>query len=244
MRLIITIFLTLYALPTSAPIKNEFVVWNIGQGLWTTEITESTCLHFDSGGSNVHLIHLKQTIKQLCANKENQFQFSHWDYDHISFFSKLALWLPKTCVANPPGGSTKSLTKKNMIYAALKCVKPNTEKFLEFSNNINYDSTNAASRVFQLKNFLLPGDSPIPMEKIWIHKLLIQKVTTLILGHHGSRTSTGNMLLKNLIALKTAVASSESHRYGHPHIEVRKNLKKYGVSLIETQVWGNIHFTY
>lgn len=105
------------------------------------------------------------------------------------------------------------------------------------------DSANAASRVFMIENrVLLPGDSIASEEKKW--GLFVRKhpITLLVLGHHGSRTSTSEALLKNLPHLKQAIASARREVYGHPHKTVLKRLKKNGVAVIATEDWGSLHW--
>ena len=63
----------------------------------------------------------------------------------------------------------------------------------------------------------------------------------LLLGHHGSRTSTSEQLLVGLPHLKLAIASSRHRRFGHPHLETQLRLKSHHVPLITTEDWVNIH---
>jgi competence protein ComEC len=89
---------------------------------------------------------------------------------------------------------------------------------------------------------LIPGDSTAPQEKIWSYHGNMQKTGFLLLGHHGSRTSTSEELLSQLPHLKVAIASARFARYGHPHLEVVRRLKKYHVALLKTEDWGNLWF--
>jgi competence protein ComEC len=103
-------------------------------------------------------------------------------------------------------------------------------------------TSNDESRVFEVsESFLIPGDSPVRQELTWREKILSpEKIKFLFLGHHGSRTSTSAKLLNRLLNLKLAISSARSARYGHPHQEVLGRLKKFGVSCLQTEFWGNI----
>lgn len=107
-------------------------------------------------------------------------------------------------------------------------------------------SSNAMSRVVVALNTLIPGDSDVATEDNWSLALtrlgLAQKIKLLILGHHGSRTSTSELLLKRLPNLAQAVASARFSKYGHPHRETLDRLFKSGVAVIKTETWGHLHF--
>lgn len=104
-------------------------------------------------------------------------------------------------------------------------------------------SKNDSSIVAWDEGVLAQGDSPIRQENIWSHKLSqLTKTKVLILGHHGSRTSTGPQLLQKLPHLQFAVASARWQKYHHPHAEVLKRLKNKKTPVLKTEDWGNIWF--
>lgn len=222
---------------------NYFVVWNVGQGLWTSYIDAQTCLHFDSGGEFAP----SQKIRSLCEHRENIHLLSHYDWDHMSFVNNIRFW-PKTCRVGWPSFDQRK--NRQVQYLKLTACEINEAALLrkfkvaevpqgppKYRKNIN---SNEASRVFVLKNIILaPGDSPSSREKFWDKKYL-KNIQVLILGHHGSQTSTGNDLLFKLPRLKLAIASSRKSRYGHPHQTVVKKLRDRLVPLISTEDWGNI----
>ncbi|OQW53475.1 MAG: hypothetical protein A4S09_07700 [Proteobacteria bacterium SG_bin7] len=221
----------------------EFIIWNVGQGLWTTGTGASKCFHFDAGGEKKYFFLIFPKLKKLCSGK-NFFSFSHWDLDHLSFVGRMSGKL-NSCLLNSPGGKTRSIFKKRWLENLKPCVAKHViPEVIEIGSGKSNRTSNEASRVYIYnKKFLLPGDSPLKSEKIWSYSVP-WSINFLVLGHHGSRTSTGADLLKKIPMAKMAVASSDSKRYGHPHFEVRKKLKKHGIALLETQFWGNIHIVY
>jgi hypothetical protein len=46
----------------------QFIIWNVGQGQWTTYDTLEICYHFDVGGEHFPL----KKIRQLCRHKQNE----------------------------------------------------------------------------------------------------------------------------------------------------------------------------
>ncbi len=223
--------------------RDELIIWNVGQGQWATVSTSKTCLHFDIGGERVNW----SPILALCKPKKNLAFFSHWDMDHLSFVSSAFRQFENFCVSALPSGPCPSEKKlkifSNLPRCSIERPKEVIEIFESRSLNLQKLSSNDYSRVFEYSNWMLAqGDSPIRQEKHWTeNSALLEKIKVIVLGHHGSRTSTSDLLLSRLPNLKIAIASARKARYGHPHEEVLKRLKKFGVSSILTEEWGNIH---
>lgn len=91
------------------------------------------------------------------------------------------------------------------------------------------DDTNANSLVVSVKDSLLAvlvtGDATAEVEQalVW-RNLLNEPVDVLVVGHHGSKTSTSVELLAKLKP-KLAVISVGKNRYNHPNSEVLDRLK-------------------
>ncbi len=219
----------------------QVIVWNVGQGLWVTAATPTACLHFDAGGEKKYFLKNLPSLEKLCRHLPNIFSFSHWDLDHISFVGGFYKKGFKGCLLHTPNGSTISQRKREWLNLYPKCHE-NVVAIKEIKFPYNEKISNESSRVFTFGRFILPGDSTIQNEKHWAPQVGLAPNQILILGHHGSRTSTGSFLLTQLTGLKTAVASANLKRYGHPHKEVQIRLKKQGVSLLRNEHWGNIHF--
>ncbi|NJL24230.1 MAG: hydrolase [Calothrix sp. SM1_5_4] len=211
-----------------------WVIWNVGQGQWVTLAHEGKCWHFDSGGESAPW---KSLISE-CREKPNLFTFSHWDWDHISFVSSARYRLPDNCLLKRPMG--ESSPRKAKIFSAFRPCEVNAP-FASWTNPEAANS-NAGSRVVLWKETLLPGDSTIHEEKTWSNRFSgLDKVRILVLGHHGSRTSTSRELLSKATGLKMAIASARERRYGHPHARVVKNLRDFHIPLLKTEDWGNIY---
>ncbi len=215
--------------------KRVLVVWNVGQGQWVTEVDHDGCLHFDVGGE---IKPVAKKLKLFCDGKQNALFFSHWDWDHIGLVKYLDLHLPQVCIAQMPGG-VGSESKVRLLKSIPVCSKKN----FTVQTLLAYDakSTNANSNVFVQRDILIPGDSPTSQEKLWLHQLNAPlKIHTLILGHHGSRSSTGLPLLEHLPQLRLAIVSARKKRYGHPHLQTLLRLQKHHILVLRTEDWGHI----
>ncbi|MBO9665237.1 MAG: hydrolase [Bdellovibrio sp.] len=234
MQLAVFLLVSLSATPLGNRAFHKYVVvWNIGQGQWVTATEENHCQHFDLGGEKFPW----KNLKRLCSDKENRFSLSHWDWDHIGALAKWpSSW--KACINLRPLG--KSSPRKMKILAQFQDCS-SEKNFKEWSPQ-NAKETNSRSHVVRYEDYLLPGDSPVAEERFWQNIYWITSARVLVLGHHGSRTSTSTELLTRLPKLKMAIASARWARYKHPHAEVMWRLKKAHVPLLRTEDWGNIWF--
>jgi len=215
-----------------------FIVRYVGQGLWTTRIQNDICEHYDFGGEVFQTVRLKKQFIQQCFNKLNILNLSHGDWDHFSFLELIVKSSQKVCWGTRP---PEPLRKEP--YGIPYCGQTASHIVFYDSNNTN---RNDRSIVQLVNSILIPGDSSIKMEKIWSERLKTsnQVVKYLLLGHHGSRTSTGEDLLKQLPQLKQAIASARFQKYRHPHIQTTKKLREHKVPLIKTEDWGDIRINY
>ena len=215
---------------------SHFILWNVGQGQWATLSTPTQCLHFDMGGEFANW----PQIQRECLGKQNTLFISHGDWDHISFVRQAQKRFPGLCLHNNPP-LRRSLQKK-ILSQLPKCPRPLSPPLFHFHPSALQEKSNDNSHVFGLSHFLIPGDSTKKMERQWAP--LLREAQTpyrvLILGHHGSHTSTSTKLLQRLPHLKQALASSRKAKYGHPHSSVRNRLTEMGVPLLSTDNWGTI----
>ena len=213
----------------------QFIIWNVGQGQWTTLVEFSTCFHFDAGGEFFPLT----KISKICGTKNNQLYLSHWDWDHLSGLKKLTRW-KNFCWMDLP--ELSSDTKKNeLIQKFSKCTESQPIYIQKIFGGEQGVKTNAQSQVFVVRNILVSGDSLEAQERIWAHRLTTN-IRGFVLGHHGSRSSNSDLILRHLPQLHWSVASARWKRYHHPHPSVGERLKQKKIPLLKTEDWGNIIF--
>ena len=114
-----------------------------------------------------------------------------------------------------------------------------------------YDPTDmdadAASIIVQLEYgetaILLTGDAPIAVEDVVVEEYgsgLESEV--LKLGHHGSRTSSGELLLDTVVPEYGVTSAGTDSRHGHPHEEVLERVRERGITHVSTQTAGTVSF--
>lgn len=240
----------------SESVFERFIVWNVGQGQWTTWIHGDVCTHFDAGGERPPPLRL---LRSVCGQRENQVQLSHWDWDHVSFVGRVRGWVSRVCLGPLPLGPVPSLRKQKLVAGIPACHE--TPAFLEIAESSLRDrarggdrdrvvarggrqrvDSNALSRVWVIgQRILVSGDSPARLERQWLWRIpRPERIRISVLGHHGSRTSTSEELLSRLTGLRQAVVSARFAKYGHPHKETVQKTKRHKVPLLKTEDWGNL----
>ncbi len=120
------------------------------------------------------------------------------------------------------------------------------ECYLNFLNppkNIISKDKNENSIVFNLEygryKFLFTGDLSKEGENRILDTHHLNKIDILKLGHHGSRTSTGNRLLDEC-SPELAVISVGKNNYGHPAGEVLEKLELRNIKYLRTDKNGAV----
>ncbi len=237
MKFLVALLISFWASAVSEVLVDRLIIWNVGQGLWTTIVSLDSCTHIDMGGEKINW---KKLVAACGSKSKNKAAFTHFDLDHISFAEQASRRLPGFCIAVPPRGPATA--EKIKTFSSFKlCAEKSTELTeINFPIVVASKKPNDHSRVFTGKTALFPGDSTSKQERIWSRFILPQRFKYLVLGHHGSKTSTSVKLLKALPQLRLAIASARKKRYGHPHPSVVKNLHARGVAALSTEQWNNI----
>jgi len=85
---------------------------------------------------------------------------------------------------------------------------------------------------------ILTGDLTVEAEKSLDARLL--RADVLKVGHHGSKTSTGDAFLAAVSPSLAVVSVGAGNRYGHPSPEVLERLGGAGIPLLRTDLEGAI----
>ena len=240
-----TLIIGFWAQPLAYPHFSRWILWNVGQGQWLTYSSTTSCHHLDMGGERAPW----QRIKEECGSKTNSLSLSHWDWDHLSLIRKAKYQLGQLCLMVGPNGPVPhSPAKRNLLKRLPPCPaehQPVPWQELNWSlRQPHRAQANDHSRVMITNSFhiLVPGDSPIRQEVGWAPKLTTRAhhIKILVLGHHGSRTSSSIELLHRLRGLRQSWVSARKNRYGHPHPKVRAKLNRRGIPVLRTENWGNL----
>lgn len=116
-----------------------------------------------------------------------------------------------------------------------------TKNYREKKNDTN-DASVSMVLSYGNNTFLLTGDLPSTREPQLLTKDLPKNITVYKAGHHGSKYSSGEILLKYIRPEYTALSVGKDNRYGHPNSEVIERLQKYTKEILSTMTQGTISF--
>lgn len=106
--------------------------------------------------------------------------------------------------------------------------------------------TNDGSIVLRLvygeTEFLLTGDATLRIEDELVTKGNSQSLASdvLKLGHHGSKTSSGENFLRAVSPEIAVISAGCDNQYGHPHREVTDRVENLGIQMIDICSYGTI----
>ena len=133
--------------------------------------------------------------------------------------------------------------KKIKYYSCIKELNIGNSK-LYFLQTKEYDNENDNSNVIFTElngyKFMFMGDASITTENEVLKKYNINDVNVLKVGHHGSRTSSGESFINRINPKYSVISVGKNNRYGHPNKEVLNNLNNS--KIYRTDEDGSIMF--
>ncbi len=88
-------------------------------------------------------------------------------------------------------------------------------------------------------DLLITGDMGMSTERLLIETYDLPDVEVLMVGHHGSRYSTSEEFLSEIMP-EVGIISVGENSYGHPTVEAMERMAFYGCELYRTDWQGNI----
>ena len=250
-----------YFIPTLFD-KNYLMMIDVGQGDSILIHSKGKNMLIDTGGietyqnksfksSNDSKVVINTTIpllKKLGISKIDYLVLTHGDFDHageainlIRNFNVDKIYLNQ--------GKFNSLEKK-IIMNHKKTFQIAENDLIKLgrisliSLNKAFDDENDSSTILLMyyKNIkiLLTGDASVKSEKYILDTYDLGHVDILKLGHHGSKTSTGEALLKEIRPSLGLISCGKDNKFSHPHKVTIEKLKKYKVRYLRTDIEGSI----
>ncbi|MDO8639684.1 MAG: ComEC/Rec2 family competence protein [bacterium] len=94
--------------------------------------------------------------------------------------------------------------------------------------------------VYKNNTFLFTGDATRSVEKKLLERGISINSDVLKVGHHGSKTSSSDNFVAAVSPAIAVIPVGKDNQYGHPHKEVLDTLKKYGISILQTDINSDI----
>ncbi|EHM72650.1 hypothetical protein HMPREF9956_1277 [Staphylococcus epidermidis 14.1.R1.SE] len=84
------------------------------------------------------------------------------------------------------------------------------------------------------------GDATVNNEDILMKRYNLPKIDILKVGHHGSRTSSSELFIKDIEPKISLISSGKNNKYHLPNLDVIQRLKYYGSKVFDTQDNGEL----
>lgn len=178
---------------------------------------------------------------------------THYDQDHAggaeAFLSRIpadALYLPDTDHEDPIRISLLRTYEKQTVLVGeptvLSCDDVSISLFP--AEDGDDDNENSMCILFQAENcdILITGDRSAAGELALISQTELPELEILVVGHHGSNSSTGIALLKETSPAVAVISAGKANSYGHPAKQVLDRLSMYGCKIFRTDQKGTIVF--
>lgn len=120
---------------------------------------------------------------------------------------------------------------------ALCILWPPTEPYT--GDDADNENSFVAKLVYGEFSVLLTGDAGLPSEAAMVAAALPLQSTVLKVGHHGSKSSSGQAFLDAVQPQLAVIQVGAENRYGHPAAEVLDRLR--GTTVLRNDLHGRIH---
>ena len=176
---------------------------------------------------------------------------THFDSDHAGGVAYLLTRVPADHLFLPNCQDQDETSQALYAYDGGTVVTVNTDTVISFeeakitmipSEKAISNNESGLAILFQTKNcdILITGDRSAKGERELIEHMTLPKLEVLIVGHHGSKTSTCRELLIKTSPEIAIISVGEDNSYGHPADEVLQRLQNYGCIIYRTDLSGTI----
>ncbi|MGN1113586.1 MAG: ComEC/Rec2 family competence protein [Oscillospiraceae bacterium] len=176
--------------------------------------------------------------------------------DVLKAFEVKNIIMPKVASSVTPTNSTYKYFLQTVKSQGKKITAAKNDSFEFGSGKIEmftpekqYSDLNSYSTLVKFtdgdSSFLITGDCDFDEEDEILGYGYDLSAKVLKVGHHGSRSSSGNSFLKAVSPRYAVISCGEGNSYGHPHKQLLNRLKKYVSedNIFITMNDGNIIFT-
>ena len=228
----------------------RLTVLDVGQGQSLLLQSKGESMVVDCGGwseesaaSSAAEMLLSQNIHTLKA-----LSLTHYDEDHCGGVENLLTRVKTNALIFP--GNEGELAFPELTQPRKAVTEPfsmplgaGTVHFYPYYGGSS-DHENSTTVLFETENcvILITGDLDAAGEKALLHAVDLPKVDILVVGHHGSKTSTSQELLDAVAPRLAVISVGKNNRYGHPTGQVLERLEQTGCRIYRTDQQGTLVF--
>lgn len=231
---------------------------NVGQGSSQLLIgpTGKTML-IDAGNNDKEQL-MVEYLKKEKIERIDILIGTHPDADHIGGLDAVIDNFDIGKIYMPKSQANTKTFEDVLLAIQRKGLKVTTAKAgidLEWEENVHarmiapindYKDTNEMSAVLHITygttSFLMTGDAESKSEADMLASNVDLAADVLLVGHHGSHTSTSEAFLHKINPKYGVIQVGEDNKYGHPAADVLSRLKDKDVTIYRNDEQGNIIF--
>jgi competence protein ComEC len=246
-RLSLWLLVAVFLLPIVGK-DEKLIVFDVGQGLAVYGSTTKSTWLYDTGAQFRSGFSLGDAVvaKNILAFKGNKLDLlfvSHSDNDHAGGEAGLRRKIIPTMTY--AGQSRQPHHNNCHDVQGWQSLGDGGNRWRIFHYEVPNASDNNQSCIVQFemagKKILLPGDIDKKAERVLLTTYGAElKSDVLIVGHHGSKSSSSNEWLINVDPEIAIVSSGFNNRFNHPHLDVLTRFQYHSIPLYNTADSGAI----
>ena len=176
---------------------------------------------------------------------------THYDKDHVNAAAYLLQRIPADILILPEWENAKQWGAELGPFHRGEIIRASVDLEITWNDAVisvyaspMTESSNESSLcvLFHTEkcDILITGDRGIVGEEILLNTADIPQLDALIVGHHGSAKSTGELLLETTRPKEALISVGEGNAYDHPSDAVLERLQTYGCKIRRTDLEGTI----
>ena len=239
----------------------DVIALDIGQGQCVVLASDRTFALLDCGSlreRNNSGEKAAQQLRSMGCTSLDYLLLTHYDFDHVSGVRGLMARLPVKTLLIPDTIDDSGL--RNQVLEIVSGYDTQVQTVTELRElpfgrasltvyppvGTEGDNELGLSCLASVadQDFLVTGDMSAKTEELLLNTYDIPPVEAMMAGHHGARTSTGELLLDRLAPDIVCISAGAHNRFHHPADDTLRRLAEHGCAIYRTDLQGDIHLTF
>ncbi len=240
----------------TARTPSRLTVLDVGQGQCVLFQARGKSFLIDCGGDNYTAVAdlAAQTLLSQGVFSLDGLILTHYDRDHVGAVAKLLTRVPTAALYLPQARDDKHALDE-ILDAAGNAMQISVAQDLVlemddvritlFASEVEgLDNESSLAVLMQRGDWdaLVTGDRTAYTEQLLVNRVALPKLEVLVVGHHGSDTSTCRELLQACQPQAAVISVGEDNHFGHPAQSVLDRLAEFGCTVYRTDQAGTLVF--